>query len=430
MISTEEVIEHVPVGVTRYEPESKRTYLGFWTLGLCNNFAYVVMLSAAHDILMKKESVKPLSSSDQSSENTSFYKCNDLTTGAVLLADVLPTLLIKMVAPFFLLSVPYHVSVILIVIAQMASFIVVATSTAISVSLLGVVIGSFGAGLGELTFLAFQAHFNPNVISMWSSGTGGAGVFGALSYAFCTDSNLLNMSPRVTLLLMLLVPAILMMSYTCIEKPSYLNWKNPQRHLTTNTPEEEDVHEILLPNSNSMHFQQKLTFNQKLHALKFLLKYMIPLSLVYFFEYYINQALTELIVFPNIFLNYASQYRWYQLLYQIGVFISRSSLSCFKISRPFIVLIAFLQMINAVLLTMETYYLFIPSIFLVFAIVLYEGMLGGLAYVNTFYKIRSETPARTVEFSLAAASVADSFGITVAGFISFPMHAWLCTKHS
>ncbi|OWK11390.1 CLN3, partial [Cervus elaphus hippelaphus] len=25
--------------------------VGFWLLGLCNNFSYVVMLSAAHDIL-------------------------------------------------------------------------------------------------------------------------------------------------------------------------------------------------------------------------------------------------------------------------------------------------------------------------------------------------------------------------------------------
>ncbi|KAG5263213.1 hypothetical protein AALO_G00283840 [Alosa alosa] len=32
-----------------------RNVCGFWCLGLCNNFAYVVMLSAAHDILKQQE---------------------------------------------------------------------------------------------------------------------------------------------------------------------------------------------------------------------------------------------------------------------------------------------------------------------------------------------------------------------------------------
>ena len=30
---------------------SWRNLAGFWLLGLCNNYAYVIMLSAAHDIL-------------------------------------------------------------------------------------------------------------------------------------------------------------------------------------------------------------------------------------------------------------------------------------------------------------------------------------------------------------------------------------------
>ncbi|XP_069782977.1 battenin-like isoform X2 [Narcine bancroftii] len=33
-----------------------RNLSGFWILGLCNNFSYVIMLSAAHDILSKQDS--------------------------------------------------------------------------------------------------------------------------------------------------------------------------------------------------------------------------------------------------------------------------------------------------------------------------------------------------------------------------------------
>lgn len=33
---------------------------------------------------------------------------------------------------------------------------------------------------------------------------------------------------------------------------------------------------------------------------------------------------------------------------------------------------------------------FLPSIYLVFLIILFEGLLGGAAYVNTFYNIAQE----------------------------------------
>lgn len=50
----------------------------------------------------------------------------------------------------------------------------------------GVAMTSFASGLGEPTFLAYTAFFNKNVISTWSSGTGGAGIVGALAYTGST----------------------------------------------------------------------------------------------------------------------------------------------------------------------------------------------------------------------------------------------------
>ena len=48
------------------------------------------------------------------------------------------------------------------------------------------------------------------------------------------------------------------------------------------------------------------------------------------------------------------------------------------------------QMINFVLLFCEAIYLFIPSFWITFCIILYEGMLGGGVYVNGFYAISKE----------------------------------------
>lgn len=48
------------------------------------------------------------------------------------------------------------------------------------------------------------------------------------------------------------------------------------------------------------------------------------------------------------------------------------------------------QVVNAVVLLFAVRYQFLPSIWLVFVIILYEGLLGGAAYVNTFYFISKE----------------------------------------
>ena len=45
------------------------------------------------------------------------------------------------------------------------------------------------------------------------------------------------------------------------------------------------------------------------------------------------------------------------------------------------------QVANAVFFFYEAYYLFLPSYWLVVALVLWEGVLGGAAYVNTFYSV-------------------------------------------
>ena len=39
---------------------------------------------------------------------------------------------------------------------------------------------------------------------------------------------------------------------------------------------------------------------------------------------------------------------------------------------------------------MDVWLSFLPNIYLIFVIVLYEGLLGGAAYVNTFHHIALE----------------------------------------
>ena len=57
---------------------------------------------------------------------------------------------------------------------------------------------------------------------------------------------------------------------------------------------------------------------------------------------------------------------------------------------------------------------------MLFPLVLWEGLLGGAAYVNTFYRISTEVAREEKEFSLGIVSLADSAGITLAGLLALP----------
>lgn len=408
-----------------------RNLAGFWLLGLCNNFAYVVMLSAAHDILSHQGALDingttqtpPATPPSRNSSNTSRYDCNPISTGAVLLADILPTLLIKFSAPFYIHRVPYGPRVGLCILCAWGSFLLVAFSTTVGTSIMGVVLASVSSGLGEISFLALTAFYPSEVVSWWSSGTGGAGLLGALSYLGLTQAGL---SPRHTLLLMLSLPLAMLLSYYLLLVPPTAV---PQWRWGDSAVLHDPLPTARQPLMAGAPAKQggggaELTLQAKGRIVKGLLKYLLPLALVYFAEYFINQGLFELLYFRDSALTHAQQYRWYQMLYQAGVFVSRSSLRCVRIRHIWV--LALLQCLNMVFLLAAVYFMFLPSIYLVFALVLYEGLLGGAGYVNTFHNISLESPPEEREFAMGVGCVADTLGISLAGAAAFPAHDYFC----
>ncbi|XP_075686951.1 battenin [Rhinoderma darwinii] len=396
-----------------------RNLSAFWLLGLCNNFAYVVMLSAAHDILRTETN----QTATLNVTNSSRYDCNEISTAAVLLADILPTLIIKFTAPFYIHQIPYNYRVSLCILTAAASFLIVSFSAHVAVSLLGVIFASISSGLGEITFLSLTAFFYSDVVSYWSSGTGGAGILGALSYLGLTEAGL---SPRDSLLVMLIIPALLLISYFVLLLPpsSLPRWKFPAGYSSADMSDQRPL--LDEPSPRKTERSPHPTMADKWKIVKSLLKYMFPLSLVYFAEYFINQGLYELIYFPNIKMSHSEQYRWYQMLYQSGVFLSRSSVRCFKIRRIWI--LACIQSGIAIFLLVGVAYLFLPSLTLagIFLIILFEGLLGGAAYVNTFNNIAVESKPEDQEFAMSVACVSDTLGISLSGAIAIPVHNYFC----
>lgn len=154
---------------------------------------------------------------------------------------------------------------------------------------------------------------------------------------------------------------------------------------------------------------------------------MLPLLLVYIAEYTINQGVAPTLLFPikqTPFKHFRAFYPTYNAIYQTGVFLSRSSTPFIRIHNLY--LPSILQVLNLVLLTLHALFDFIPNVYIIFVVIFWEGLLGGLVYVNTFAEILDTIPREDREFSLGATSVSDSGGVCVAGFIGMALEVILC----
>ena len=125
-------------------------------------------------------------------------------------------------------------------------------------------------------------------------------------------------------------------------------------------------------------------------------------------------GLFELLYFKNDFIKeHKLQYRWYNVVYQAAVFISRSSIKFVRIR--YLPIFPALQLLNVAICLSQIFFLYMPSIWIVFVIIFWEGLLGGGCYVNAFDLVSIEIPRENREFSIAITSIADSFGIALAG---------------
>lgn len=407
--------------------------------GLINNVLYVIILSAALDL------VGP-----------------NVPKGVVLLADVIPSFFMKLCAPYFIHAVPYSTRIILFAAVSMTGMLLIAFTPAhsdggtLETKMAGVVLASLSSGGGELSFLSLTHFYGPFSLAAWGSGTGAAGLIGAGAYAVATTA--LQMSVKSTLLTSAALPLIMLMSFFLILPKEPLITAAYQQIRDERHREAGPLHETTeLENSNLLQdsgwidparkaqnawlldFQNKLKRARALffplYAFQTMMGIavingyisMLPLLLVYIAEYSINQGVAPTLLFPlaqTPFHHYRAFYPTYNAIYQIGVFISRSSTPFFRIHNLY--LPSFLQILNLLILILHALFNFLPNVYIIFAVIFWEGLLGGLVYVNTFAEILDTVPRDEREFSLGATSVSDSGGICIAGFAGIALEVALC----
>ena len=113
------------------------------------------------------------------------------------------------------------------------------------------------------------------------------------------------------------------------------------------------------------------------------------------------------------------------MVYQLAVFISRTSIRFVHIK--FLPIFPALQLLNVVVALTQIFFGYMGSIWVIIALIFWEGLLGGGCYVNAFNQLSIEIPKKNREMSIAIASIADSIGIALAGFTAIPVHNAICT---
>ena len=418
---------------------SPRILAAFFLFGLLNNVLYVILLTAAHDL------VGP-----------------SIPKALVLLFDVLPAFLLKIVAPYFIHLVPYAARIFLIAGLAATGMLLVALTPAytdggtVAAKMAGVVLASLASGAGELSFLGLTHWYGPGSLAAWGSGTGAAGLVGAGVYALATIT--WGWSVRGTLLASAALPAGMVASFFAVLPARPAAKALEARPRTEREREEgEDEEEVDADGADVGLLSQGgkrteraggdawlPTFRANLRRARKLViplyvspsildtQYsprhsMLPLLLVYVAEYTINQGVAPTLLFPlasTPFAHFRAFYPTYNAIYQVGVFLSRSSTPFVRVHNLY--LPSILQVANLVVLTAHAILDFLPSVYVIFAIVFWEGLLGGLVYVNAFAEILDTVPLDDREFSLSATSVSDSAGICIASFVGMALEVAIC----
>lgn len=391
-----------------------KVFSAFLIFGLVNGVLYVVILAAAIDLV------------------------GALTPKAVvLLAAIVPDLALKTFAPLFIHLIAYKQRVLILVLLSCTGMLLVSLSSqnSIGITIAGIALVSLSTGTGEMSFLQLT-HSYPERSSIggFSMGTGAAGIVG--SFVFMLMTSVLGISTKTTLIAFAVVPLIFPVVFYIVLTEPVLETCHDE------LPSENLIFAVKSPSFDGNYMTAasrisrlrlkchiRTTFSRLVPLIR---PYMIPLCSVYIAEYTINQGISPTFLFlledmPRwLITRHRDIYVVYGFMYQLGLFIARLS-ATFGIRYERLYVMSLLQIANVAIAVLQSMYTVpFPGLGLLLVFGFYEGLLGGLLYVNTFLLVSEQVPKSQREFSMGCVSISDSFGIMLVGCINWWLEQHLC----
>ncbi|KAF8323899.1 batten's disease protein Cln3 [Clavulina sp. PMI_390] len=417
-----------------------RLRASFFLFGTINNVLYVIILSAALDLVPQ-----------------------GTPKGIIAFCNIAPALLAKFGWPYLLKGrVRYTRRIIACTAISVLGMAVVAIYESLNMRLMGIALASLSSGLGELTFLQLSTTYREvaarEAIGYFSSGTGGAGLLGAALW-WVLRSLGVREGVGISAVLPFALPASYFLLLPSPAAYQYLEDDAPEAAAYAPIPSGPGLDSSVTFSGSLRQRTTALSAADKWQLVKPLIgRFMVPLFAVYTFEYTINQGISPTLLFPVpdaqehrilhlIIKSLRDYYPFWQLVYQSFVFLSRSSISLGvpPLARRLLPVPAMLQGCILTFLALESAYGILPeapnvAIPAVAFFIAVEGLCGGLAYVTAFYRVGQEareasesnttkTPERLAqerEFQMGSIGLADSFGILLASLLAVPTEVSLC----
>jgi battenin len=394
--------------------------LVFWVLGLLNNTSYAIMLASAKSI-------------------------SEGGTALVYIANIIPSVTIKISGPYWFDKVSYDTRITTAAILMASSFLTVGFFQGTSADyplyfqLLGVSLISAQTGLGEASLLALAgasdaSRHQPECLTYFAAGTGFAGFFG---YFFVYSLHAIFGAMRATLLCGVCLAVMYFFVYWKFlwgrKKPKgqlvTIPLKGPVDHIelmdgynpavipvpaarrSLEIEAFEDEYSVPTPLVVKIH---DMNAYQRLRLTLSLWPYILPLFLVFGGEYSLRSGTWTAIGFPITDMQARNDFyfaaNW---AHKAGVFISRSSGSLFLAPMWFLWLMPALQFVNVGFFwIVASHHVFYNWWLLVSCF--YTGLLGGTVYVHGYKRICKDLPKEHTEFALSTTSVGEVLGILSA----------------
>ncbi|KAH0790598.1 CLN3 protein [Histomonas meleagridis] len=335
--------------------------IAMFFLGVLNNTPYVIGIASAQRIAAS-------------------YQL-DSYLGIVLWANTISGIFSRFINNFMVsANVSYLISFFINIVIMLSGLLICAFSKVFWFTCIGVFFIGFSSNLGETIILCFITYKRKQILlKPWGSGTGGAGIVGASYSLICSALQIsifwsfIAASPIVVFYGLLF--------YLIVARSPEENAQSIETHLLASdsplitTQEEEKV---------------SMCDCQYLKGSWFTI---MNCGAVYFLEYVIQGAFADNCLVKEEKKRYQYMYPLLNLMYQIGVTISRSSLILFTFTKIWILTLFQLGMF--ILWLFHAFYHFMP-IAVMIPLMIVVGLFGGCSYVNAF-NIIMNNPALTTK---------------------------------
>ena len=350
----------------------------------------------------------------------------------IYICNVMPSLVCKLTSPWWFHRVSYNSRFIVANLLLVIGFRLVGSSLNYQTQLLGVCCCSLQAGLGEASFLALTTLYQPHTktaLTLWSAGTGLAGVFGYTWNFVLIES--LGMSLEASLFIANSLVIVYVAAYLGLPAPFLPPNGEHSADPTVLVTTEMSTLNGKASVGRDHHCEQNTDVDRWQLISTKLWVYMLPLFVVYLSEYSMMSGTWAAIGFPVESEDARKQfYEYANWVYQLGVFLSRSSGSVLPASMFALQAMPVLQLLLLVLFTLISIFQFLYGWGLL-ALCFIAGTLGGAVYVNAFIRISMDIPAGPrQELAMSTCSMADSFGVLLADFIGLVMQSCIYKYHA